>query len=82
MNNWRSPGVKEVKALQNLPTPAPQDFGFHHLEPLKVTVKRQQMMLKSKRTTGDNEKISMRQNNLIYKFQCIMINGYDFMLGL
>lgn len=42
MDYWRSPGVKEVKAFQDLPTPAPQDFGFHHLEALQVTVQREE----------------------------------------
>lgn len=42
MDYWRSPGVKEVKALQDLPTPAPQDLGFHHFKALQVTVQREQ----------------------------------------
>lgn len=46
MDNWRSPGVKEVKALQNLSTPTPQDLGFHHLEALKVTVQRDAVRIK------------------------------------
>lgn len=32
VNYRRSPSVKEVKALQDLTTPAPQDLRFHHLE--------------------------------------------------
>ena len=40
VDNWRSSGVKEVKALQNLSTPTPQYLGFHHLKALKVTVER------------------------------------------
>lgn len=40
MDNWWSPGVKEVKAFQNLPTPTSKDLGFHHLKALQVTVDR------------------------------------------
>lgn len=38
MHNRWSPGVEEVKALQNLSAPTSQDFGFHHFEALKVAV--------------------------------------------
>lgn len=40
MDYWRSPGVKEVKPLQDLPTPAPQDLGFHHLKAFQVTAEK------------------------------------------
>lgn len=40
MDNRWSPGVKEVKAFQNLSAPTSEDFGFHHLEALKVAVHR------------------------------------------
>lgn len=33
----RSPGVKEVKTLQDLPTPAPEDLGFHDFKAFQVT---------------------------------------------
>lgn len=49
MDNRWSPGVKEVKALQNLSAPTSQDFGFHHLKALKVAVDRE-YMLSPKRT--------------------------------
>lgn len=45
MDYWRSPGVKEVKSLQDLPTPAPQDLGFHHLKALQITMQREQKVL-------------------------------------
>lgn len=38
MDDWRSPGVKEVKTLQDLSTPAPQNLGFHHFEAFQVAV--------------------------------------------
>lgn len=40
MDNWRSSGVKEVEALQDLSTPTPQHLGFHHLKALQVTLER------------------------------------------
>lgn len=40
MNYRRSPGVKEVKALQDLPAPAPQHLRFHHLKTFQVSVQK------------------------------------------
>lgn len=37
MDDGRSPGVEEVKALQDLTAPAPQDLDLHHLESLQVS---------------------------------------------
>lgn len=34
--------MKEVKSLQDLPAPTPQDLGFHHLKALKITIQREQ----------------------------------------
>lgn len=41
MDDWRSPSVKKVEALQDLSTPAPQHFNFHHLEPLQISTGKQ-----------------------------------------
>lgn len=34
--------MKEVKALQDLSAPAPQDLGFHHFKALQITTQREQ----------------------------------------
>lgn len=36
MDDRRCPGVKKVKAFQDLSAPASQDFRFHYLETLQV----------------------------------------------
>lgn len=36
MDDGRSPGVEEVKALQDLTAPASQDLDLHHLKSLQV----------------------------------------------
>lgn len=36
MDDRGGPRVKEVEAFENLPAPAPQDFGLHHLETLQI----------------------------------------------
>lgn len=36
MDDGRSPGVEEVKALEDLTTPASQDLNLHHLKPFQV----------------------------------------------
>lgn len=36
MDDGGRPGVQEQQALQDLPAPAAQDLGLHHLEPLQV----------------------------------------------
>ena len=36
MDDGRGPGVQEVEALEDLPAPAPQHLGLHHLKPLQV----------------------------------------------
>lgn len=55
MEYWRSPGVKEVKALQDLPTPASQDLGFHHFKALQVTVQRDRAGLLSENQRNCNK---------------------------
>lgn len=39
MDDGGSPGVEEVEAFENLPAPAPQNFGLHHLETFQIPVK-------------------------------------------
>lgn len=34
--------MKEVEPLQDLPTPAPQDFRLHHFKALQITIRRDQ----------------------------------------
>lgn len=36
VNYWWSSCVQEKKTLQDLPTPAPQDFRFHHFKSLQI----------------------------------------------
>jgi hypothetical protein len=36
MDDGGCPRVKEEQALQDLPAPAAQNLGLHHLEPLQV----------------------------------------------
>lgn len=74
MDYWRSPGVKEMKALQDLPTPAPQDLGFHHLKALQVTVQieqRQDFVVKLKEQYCDRQlnDHNDRHKNIIDTFE-------------
>lgn len=41
MDDGRSPSMKEVEPLEDLSTPAPQHFNFHHLEPLQISTSKQ-----------------------------------------
>lgn len=34
-----SPSMKEVETLEDLSTPAPEHFNFHHLEPLQISAR-------------------------------------------
>lgn len=36
MDDGRSPGVEEMKAFEDLTTPAPQHLDLHHLKTLQV----------------------------------------------
>lgn len=36
VNDGRGPGVEEVEAFENLPAPAPENFGLHDLKPLQI----------------------------------------------
>lgn len=40
MYDRRGPGVEKVKAFQDLSAPAPQHFGLHYFEALKIAVGR------------------------------------------
>ena len=37
MDDGGSPSMKKVESLEDLSTPAPQYFNFHHLEPLQIS---------------------------------------------
>lgn len=39
MDDGGSPSMKEVEPLEDLSTPAPQHFNFHHLEPLQISTR-------------------------------------------
>lgn len=65
---WRSPGVKEVKALQDLPTPAPQNLGLHHLKALQVTVQRGKRTKMSPATVGKHKSNAMTIKSLSILF--------------
>lgn len=41
MDDGGSPCMKEVESLEDLSTPAPQHFNFHHLEPLQISTREQ-----------------------------------------
>lgn len=41
MDDGGSPSMKKVESLEDLSTPAPQHFNFHHLEPLQISTSEQ-----------------------------------------
>lgn len=50
--------MKEVEALQDLPTPAPQDFRLHHFKALQITIGRDQKQKCVKQKDGGGLKLS------------------------
>lgn len=41
MDDGGSPSMKEMQPLENLSTPAPQHFNFHHFETLQISERKQ-----------------------------------------
>lgn len=65
MDDRGGPGVKEVEAFEDLPAPAPENFGLHDLKALQIPAGRRTNQLK-RLTTSRRQRFLYRPSLSIF----------------